>query len=104
MVEFEPIQLMQVNATIIAGILILLTITKTRTFFPKDKAKELPRWVAFIVIPFSFSSIMLLIASVLNPETELIDDLHYWATVTMIAGFVYIIIAMLPFAKSEKTS
>ncbi len=44
------------------------------------------------------------IVPVVVSETELIDDLHYWATVTMIAGFVYIIIAMLPFAKSEKTS
>ena len=92
MIESVPFAIIQINATIITGILILLTITK---FVRKTEEFWLPKEVSWIVIPFSVSAI-LAIWEVLkeygdNPEGKFIPV----SLLVMGIGFIYLIIVIM---------
>lgn len=56
-IDFHPIQLVQIDATIIAGVLILLTITK----FARSIGEDMPRAVSWVVVPFGASAVITLL-------------------------------------------
>jgi len=88
MIEIDPFAIIQIDATIITGILILLTITK---FVRTSDEFWLPKGVASIVIPFAISALLaiwqLLIEFSPKPEGNFIVI----SLIMMLVGFLYLI-------------
>jgi len=82
----DPIAIIQIDSTIIAGILILLTITK----LAKSIDENMPCSVLVVVIPFSLSAIFSLV-SLLGYWYDLIVALSVFST---IAGFIFVMFAI----------
>ena len=99
MIEFDVMAIIQIDATIITGILILLTITNlvrtTEEFW-------LPKSVATIVIPFAISALFaiweLLKEFSTTPEGNFIPI----SLVTMGIGFLYLIVVIFTLSTKKK--
>jgi len=98
MIEIDPFALIQVDATIIVGVLILLTLTK----FAKTIDENIPVAVAWIVLPFGFSAILALIGILLNSIQKDSTLAMLLAMIGAIVGFAYLIIAILDFTRDTK--
>ncbi|MGI0007130.1 MAG: hypothetical protein ACREAR_03945 [Nitrosotalea sp.] len=114
--------LLQVDGTIIAGVLILLTIGHFKNkpwgeevdFGPDNKPKVTPYSAVFmIVIPFAISAIAILLEDVLIYPTTLFtlflkSTLQSLGTISAIFGFAYLIGVLLwlvkPFKNRRKFS
>ena len=81
--EIDPIGLLQVNATIITGVLILLTITN---LVKKAEGFWMPRSVSGTVLPFIFSSILAVFQYAIVDDSEL--DFTLMAVGSTVVGFV----------------
>ena len=95
--------LLQVDATVIAGILILLTLTSykvsesdSKKFF-RGFTKE--GMTALVVIPFAISAIQILLKYVQYSPT---DSLTGFDVVFPIGGFGYLILVVCLIARSAK--
>ena len=88
MMDVDPIAIIQIDATLITGILILLTITK---FIRTTDEFWLPKGVASIVIPFALSAMasvwQLLVSFSPTPEGNFIPI----SLIMMFVGFLYLI-------------
>ncbi len=97
--EIDVMSIIQIDATIITGILILLTITK---FVRTSNEFWLPKGVASIVIPFAVSALFaiwqLLKEFSTTPEGNFIPI----SLVMMGVGFLYLIVVI--FTLSTKKS
>jgi len=85
----SPNTILQVDATIITGILILLTLAQMKTPSGILSMGRLTRYVATVVIPFSISAII-----VLFNACECLFVGQFWLNISMyvmIGGFVQII-------------
>jgi len=89
MAELSSETILQIDATIITGILILLTIGRTNTSY------EISKWTSSVVLPFVVSAIIELIMSVLIDPPDL---MRQFSISFMIIGFGYIgwIVLRLP--------
>ena len=100
-VELDPAMLLQVDATIITGILILLTLAHLKTTFDN---KGISMSVSFVVIPFGISAILILFASCgcLEIDEHLVTASQY----LMMFGFGQIIVTVVAFTqkKSKESS
>lgn len=99
----EISELLQIDATIIAGILILLTISSLKPehnpkrsflYFSKEQL------TAVVVIPFGISAIQLLAKSV-QPNTSN-TTIEFIDIVLPIVGFCYLIIVIMALVKRVK--
>lgn len=94
-IDANPIGLIQIDATIIAGVLILLTITK----FARSIGEDMPQAVSWIIVPFGISAIFALIAIVFEEFSLFFQVI---SIVGMILGFVYLMIAILDLTRKPK--
>lgn len=99
----ESSDILQMDATIIVGILILLTITSYKLSNPEiPKSKKLyftpVKATAFVIIPFSVSAIIELLKNTANPiaNNPVMDILEL---ALPIIGFIYIAIIITNFAR-----
>lgn len=88
--------LLQVDATVIAGVLILLTIGHFRNEPEFTNRSPLSyRFATAIIVPFGFSAMIILVMSIMtiptNENALSIDHLPTWST---FAGFFYLIVFM----------
>lgn len=88
---------LQVDATVVVGILILLTISSfSNVAFKKWKFKISPRQATtIIVIPFSLSAIL-----ILEFYDKYQDEVLWWSTLISAIGFAYLI-GLVFFLKTE---
>ena len=93
--DINLLGLLQVDATVITGVLILLTITK----LARSVDENLPVLVTWIIVPFGISAVLTLLAMVFV-ETTL--HLGIAAIIGMILGFVYLMVAILDLSKKKK--
>jgi len=103
MAEFELIQILQIDATIITGILILLTIAQRRRVREHFTTVSLPKKVATVVVPFTVSAILALVESL---DLSIINSalpglLYLYSIIFMIVGFIYIIGVVLYLSKTR---
>jgi hypothetical protein len=56
----EDKDILQVNATLITGILILLTLTKIGGV--TDSVQQLAGWAVYAILPFAFSAVLILLS------------------------------------------
>ena len=100
-IELDSAVLLQVDATIITGILILLTLVNLKTTFDN---KGISTSVSYVVVPFGLSAILILFASCgcFGFEEQLVLASQY----LMIIGFVQIIgtVIVLTQKKSKESS
>lgn len=84
----DPFAIIQVDATIITGILILLTITK---FVRTSDEFWLPKGVASIVLPFSISALLAIwqLLTEFSPKPE--GNFIVLSLIMMLIGFLYLI-------------
>jgi len=66
--DVNPIDIIQIDATLIVGVLILLTITK----FAREIGEDLPKSVLWIVAPFAISASFALLSLLIQNNVELI--------------------------------
>jgi hypothetical protein len=101
LMDLKKNEILQINSSIIVGVLILLTLGSTITHLHKVAISLI---TASIIVPFAVSSIMIIIAQ--PPETDekgrgrkSFQDKHlklFLASImAMIVGFVYIIAAVI---------
>jgi len=98
-IELGPAVLLQVDATVITGILILLTLVHLKTTIDN---KDISTSVSYVVVPFGISAILILFSSC---ECFGIDE--YLVTASkyiMIGGFVYVIFAVITITRTKKKS
>lgn len=121
MTEIELMQLttaeiLQIDATIITGILILLTLarntltrpirTETGTPYTKTTMK-LPAFVALVVVPFSISALTILFqlfifSSEQSTNMDTFTNLTYQLSLgMMIVGFLYIIAVIVGMTRQK---
>jgi hypothetical protein len=99
----EISELLQINATIITGILILLTISSIKAepnpkkVFSRFTKEQL---TALVVLPFGLSSIQLLWNSAQPDKTDF--TINQSDIILPIAGFFYLIIVIFAIAKRAK--
>jgi len=94
-IDVSPMELVQIDATIIAGVLILLTITK----FARSIGEDLPKAVTWVIVPFGASAISALLALFF----ESLQPFFLFASIIgMILGFVYLMIVIIDLAKKPK--
>lgn len=100
-IELDSAVLLQVDATVITGILILLTLVNLKTTFD---SKGVSTSVSFVVVPFGLSAILILFASCgcFGFEEQFVLASQY----LMIAGFMQIIgtVILLTQKKSKESS
>jgi len=98
-IELDSAVLLQVDATIITGILILLTLVNLKTTFD---SKGISTSVSLVVVPFGISAILILFASCgcFGFEEHLVLASQY----VMIAGFIQIIGTIVAFTQKSKES
>jgi hypothetical protein len=94
-IKLNPSQILQINATVIAGILILMTVGSFNQPNPNLAAsafKTINQVVAFTLIPFVISSlpIVFIIYGLVTSERR-IRHLGYVSFGGMLAGFSYLI-------------
>jgi hypothetical protein len=101
LMDLKKNEILQINSSIIVGVLILLTLGSTITHLHKVAISLI---TASIIVPFAVSSIMIIIAQ--PPETDekgrgrkSFQDKHLKlfpaSIMAMIVGFVYIIAAVI---------
>ena len=101
LMDLKKNEILQINSSIIVGVLILLTLGSTITHLHKVTISLI---TASIIVPFAVSSIMIIIAQ--PPETDekgrgrkSFQDKHLKlfpaSIMAMIVGFVYIIAAVI---------
>jgi len=88
----KPSEILQINATVIAGVLILLTITYSGgSLTVIEKALSIMVWI--IIIPFATSSVLVLREERIrleNSKTEIPNSDLISSIKMMIAGFAYL--------------
>jgi len=96
MIEIDPLSIVQINVTIITGLLILLTITN---LVKKIKGFWMPKSVVGTMVPFAISSILALLQFV----TEQISGINFvsMSVGSMIIGFVVLIGMMIKISSPE---
>lgn len=91
MVELSVEAILQIDATIITGILILLTLGRSST------AYEISKHTTSVVLPFLASAIIELLSTVWVGDPPVI--IRYFSIACMIAGFIYIGVVVLRLPK-----
>lgn len=86
--EIDVIAIIQIDATVIAGILILLTITK---FVRTTDEFWLPKAVASIVIPFAISALLAIWQLLKDFSTTPEGNFIPTSLLAMAIGFLYLI-------------
>lgn len=86
--EVDPIAIIQIDATVITGILILLTITK---FVRTTEEFWLPKAVSSIVIPFAISALLAIWQLLKDFSTTPEGDFIPASLLAMAVGFLYLI-------------
>lgn len=90
--------ILQVDATIITGILILLTLAQTRLF---EKYAQLSKGVASVVLPFVGSAVLLLVGISCDCWVE---SFQKASLILMTIGFVYVAVVVLSLTKLRRVS
>jgi len=100
MIEVDPIAIIQIDATVITGILILLTITKS---IRATDEFWLHKGVTSVVIPFGLSALLsiwgLLISFSPTPEGNFIPI----SLIMMFVGFLYLIAVIIKFTTKKNS-
>ena len=95
-IELDPITLLQIDATVITGILILLTLANLKTIENRGIASS----VSLVVVPFGLSAIFILFSSC---ECFGIDEhLVLGSKYLMIFGFIHVIFAVITITHTQK--
>lgn len=89
--EVDSIAIIQIDATVIAGILILLTITK---FVRTTEEFWLPKAVSSIVIPFAISALLAIWQLLKDFSTTPEGNFIPVSLLAMAIGFLYLIVVI----------
>jgi hypothetical protein len=88
-VEIGLASIVQINVTMIAGIMILFSIAKIINDF--KGFMSFPKAIFAMMAPFCVSSIFSILASIISVENGK-DTMHVTSLIVMIVGFLYILL------------
>ncbi|MCE9653409.1 MAG: hypothetical protein K8Q89_10220 [Nitrosarchaeum sp.] len=97
--EIDPFAIIQIDATVITGILILLTITNHLR--PTDEF-WLPKSVATIVIPFSISALFAIWETLKEFSNTPEGNFMPASLLAMFIGFLYLIVVIFSLSSKNK--
>jgi len=100
MLELDSAAILQANATIITGILILLTLSQIKTRGEETKLVSLSRQVSYVVIPFVISAILIIYDSICRCFLEE-KYLYIAGLFFMIIGFTHIAFVIVWFTQKR---
>ena len=90
---FDHYFIIQINATVIAGTIVLFTLANIMT---KAKGETpFPRVVALVTVPFCISAIFAVFSAMLDGLDWIELFLHVVSLASMIVGFSYVIVLMI---------